>query len=107
LRVLAVLLFFVLAFVTAVAIIAALDIGELTPCKDVTSPSQLNSDGECFDGSSTTKLVALIFGWPGAVLAGVATLMALGFAVRGRGGRQLIIVTVVAAVLMGLSLAIG
>ncbi len=106
-RALAVVLALVLAFVTAVAIIAALNIGDLTPCEDVTSPSQLNSDGECFDGSSTTKLIALIFGWPGAVLAAVATLLALGFAARGRGGRQLIIATVAAAVLMGLALAIG
>ena len=108
LRALAVILALVLAFVTAVALIVMLDIGELTPCDDVGNDlSKLNEDGECFDGSSTTKLIALIFGWPGTLLAGVATLLALGFAARGRGGRQLAQVIVASAVLLGLSLLIG
>ena len=108
LRVLAVILALVLAFITAVAVIVMLDIGELTACDDVGNDlSKLNEDGECFDGSSTTKLIALIFGWPGTLLAGVSTLLALSFAARGRGGRQLVQAIVVGAVLLGLSLIIG
>jgi hypothetical protein len=107
-RILAVLLALVLAFVTAVAVMVMLDIGELTPCEDVGNDlSKLNDEGECFDGSSTTKLVSLVLGWPGTVLAGLATLLALGFAIRGYGGRRLITVIVAGAVLLGLALIIG
>jgi hypothetical protein len=106
-RVGAVVLFLVLAFITAVAVVVMLDIGELTPCDDVTNISQLNADGECFDGSSTSKTISLILGWPGSILAGIAALLALGFAIRGRGGRQLVMVIVAGAVLLGLSLIIG
>jgi len=106
-RVGAVVLALVLAFITAVAVIVMLDIGELTPCDDVTNITQLNDDGECFDGSSTSKTISLILGWPGTLLAGLATLMALGFAIRGTGGRPLVMVIIAGAVLLGLSLLIG
>jgi len=98
----------VLLFLAAVAVIAMIEIGDLTPCEDVTDPlTQLNEDGECFDGSSGKKTISLILGWPGAILAGVSVLLALGFAVRGRGGRTLIKVVVAAAVLFGLSILVG
>jgi hypothetical protein len=107
-RIGAVILALVLAFITAVAVIVMIDIGELTPCEDVTNPlTQLNDEGECFDGSSTSKTISLIVGWPGTILAGLAALMALGFAIRGTGGRQLVMVIIAAAVLLGLSLVIG
>jgi len=106
-RVGAVVLALVLAFITAVAVVVMLDIGELTPCDDVTNISQLNDDNECFDGSSGAKTISLILGWPGAIIAGIATLLALGFAIRGYGGRQLVIAIVAGAVLLGLSLLIG
>jgi hypothetical protein len=107
-RILAVLLAVGLAFVTAVAVIVVLDIGDLTPCQDVGNDiSKLNADGECFDGSATAKTISLVLGWPGAILAGLATLLALGFAIRGYGGRRLIAVIVAAAVLLGLALLIG
>ena len=107
-RILAVILALALAFVTAVAVIVVLDIGELTPCEDVGNDiTLLNDEGECFDGSSTAKTISLVLGWPGAILAGVATLLALGFALRGYGGRRLITVIVAAAVLLGLALLIG
>ena len=106
-RVGAVVLALVLAFITAVAVVVMLDIGELTPCDDVTNITQLNDDGECFDGSSSSKTIALIVGWPGTVLAGLATLMALAFAIRGYGGRPLVMVIIAGAVLLGLSLIIG
>ena len=108
LRILAVVLALALAFVTAVAVIVMLDIGELTPCEDVGNDiTKLNDEGECFDGSSTTKLISMVLGWPGTILAGLATLLALGFAARGYGGRRLITVIVAAAVLLGLALIVG
>lgn len=106
-RVVAVILALVLAFITAVAVIVVVDIGELTPCQDVTSPAQLNDEGECYDGSDGEKTIAQVLGWPGAALAALAALMALAFAVRGRGGRPLLIVIAVAVVLLGLTLIIG
>lgn len=106
-RVGAVLLALVLAFVSAVGVAVMLDIGETTPCSDVQSIADLNDDGECYDGSDTKKTIALILGWPGSALAGIAALLALGFAIRGRGGRTLLMTIGAAAVLIAASLIIG
>lgn len=106
-RVLAVLAALVLAFAAAVAILAMILIGDTTPCADVDSPADLNEDGECFDGSSTKKLIALALGWPGAILLAVSVLAGLAFTITGRGGRRFIGVAVVGAVLFGLSIAAG
>lgn len=106
-RVLALVGALVLAFAAAVAILAMLLIGDTTPCADVTGPADLNDDGECFDGSSLQRVVALIFGWPGAILVSISVLLALGFTITGRGGRRLIAVAVVGAVLFGLSILVG
>lgn len=107
-RIGAVLLALVLAFVAAVAFVVMIDIGELTPCAEIGSDlSLLNDEGECFDGSDSEKTISLVLGWPGAFVAALAALLALAFAVRGRGGRPLLIAIVAGAVLLGLSLLIG
>ena len=106
-RVLALIAALGLAFAAAVAILAMILIGDTTPCADVDSPADLNEDGECFDGSSTKKLIALVLGWPGAVLLAASVLLALGFTITGRGGRRLIAVAVAGAVLFGLSILAG
>jgi len=107
-RILAVLLALVLAFIAAVAIMVMADIGGTATCEDVfAGKADFNDDNECYDGSSTTKLIALVLGWPGAILAAVSVLLALGFAIRGYGGRTLLQVIIAAAVLLGLSLIIG
>ena len=98
----------VLAFIAAVAIMVMADIGSTATCEDVfAGKADFNDDNECYDGSSTTKLIALVLGWPGAILAAVSVLLALGFAIRGYGGRTLLQVIIAAAVLLGLSLIIG
>jgi hypothetical protein len=97
----------VLAFIAAVAIIVVFDIADTTPCNEVTSISQLNSDGECYGHSSTIKTVVLILGGIGSLLAVGSVLAALAFAIRGRGGRLLVQLIVGAAVFLGLSLIIG
>ena len=108
LRILAVVLALALAFVTAVGVMVMVDIGDTATCEDVLAgKADFNDDNECYDGSDTEKLAGLVFGGLGTALAGVATLLALAFAVTGRGGRRLITVIVVAAVLLGLSLLIG
>ena len=107
-RIRTVLLALVLAFVAAVAFVVMIDIGELTPCSEIGSDlSLLNDDGECFDGSDSEKTISLVLGWPGAFAAALAALLALAFAIRGRGGRPLLIAIVAGAILLGLSLLIG
>jgi hypothetical protein len=107
LRALAVLGAVVLAFITAVAIVVVFDIADTTPCNEVTSISQLNSDGECYGHSSTIKTIVLILGGIGSLFAVGSVLAALAFAIRGRGGRLLVQLIVAAAVFLGLSLIIG
>lgn len=98
----------VLLFATAVFAIVFAQIGGTDTCDSVrTGDGTLNDDGECYDGSSTTKAIALIFGWPGTIALGVATVLSLMFAIRGRGGRPLLYALGAGIVLVGISLIIG
>jgi len=107
-RVLAVILALALAFACAVMVVAMVDIGDTPTCDDVLSgEAAVPSDGECFDGSSTQKTISLILGWPSAVLAGIAALMALFFTFTGRQGRLVLQLTGAAIVLGALSILIG
>ncbi len=107
-RVLGVLLALALAFACAVMIVAMSDIGSTPTCEDVLSGAEaLPSDGECFDGSSGKKTVSLILGWPSGILAGLAALMALYFAVTGRRGRLLLQLTGAAIALGAASILVG
>ena len=105
-RLLGVLGALVLAFLAAVAIIAMLDIADLTTCHDANrDPSFSGTD--CFDGSSKRQLLTLLLGFPGSALAAVAVVLALAFAVRGRGLKPLGIAIAAGAVLFGLALLVG
>ncbi|HLM30153.1 MAG TPA: hypothetical protein VK326_00655 [Solirubrobacterales bacterium] len=107
-RVLAVILALALAFACAVMVVAMVDIGDTPTCDDVLSgEAAVPSDGECFDGSSTQKTITLILGWPSAVLAGIAALVALFFTFTGRQGRLVLQLTGAAIVLGALSILIG
>jgi len=107
-RALAAVGFLVLLFATAVFAIVFAQIGGTDTCDAVASgDGQLNDDGECYDGSSTTKAIALIFGWPGTIALAAATVLSLMFAIRGRGGRTLLYALGAGIVLVGLSLIIG
>ena len=107
-RVLAVILALALAFACAVMVVAMVDIGDTPTCDDVLSgEAAVPSDGECFDGSSTQKTISLILGWPSAVLAGIAALVALFFTFTGRQGRLVLQLTGAAIVLGALSILIG
>lgn len=108
LRILAGLGFVVLLFVTAVMAIVFAQIGGTDTCESVaTGDGVLNSDGECYDGSSTVKAIALILGWPGTIALGIATVLSLVFAIRGRSGRPLLYALGAGVVLIALSLIIG
>jgi hypothetical protein len=107
-RALGFILALVLAFACAVLVIAMADIGSTPTCDDVRSgAAALPSDNECFDGSSTQKVVSLVLGWPSGVLAGIAALVALMFTFTGRRGGLLLRLTGAAVVLGALSIGIG
>jgi hypothetical protein len=107
-RVGAVVLALILAFVTAVMVIAMLDIADTATCADVQAGIAMpNEDLECYDGSKTNRTIAVILGLAGAALAGLATLLALAFAIRGYGGRPLAGAIIAGAVLIALALIIG
>lgn len=108
LRVLAGVGCLLLLFAAAVGAIVFASIGGTDTCKSIAEGTgSFNSDGECYDGSSTTKTIALILGWPGTLLLAVAAVLALLYTIRGRGGRPLLMATVAGVVLFGLSLIIG
>ena len=102
-RILAVILALALAFASAVMIYAMIDIGD-TPLRDDCVPPQCT---EYFDGSSTQKTISLALGWPSGVLAGIAALLALVFAMTGRRGRLVLQLTGLAVVLGALSILVG
>ena len=107
LRALGVIGFLVLAFASAVLITAIVQIGHTPTCADVNAGNAQPYQGHCFDGSSTKKTITQVLVWPGGVLAGVAALLALAFAITGRNGRRLVWVLALAIVLSGLGLLIG
>jgi hypothetical protein len=107
-RALAVILALALLFATAVMAIAMADIGGTPTCEAaLEDPTLLDADRECFDGSSAQKTGTLVLGWPSAVLAGVAALVAFFFVFTGRAGGLLLGLTGGAIVLGVLSIVVG
>ena len=106
-RALAVLLFLVLAFGCAILIVSMVDIGETPTCHDVRFNGASPNDGQCFSGSSLQKTISLVLGYPSGVIAGVAALLALGFAITGRRGRLTVALTALAVCLGALGILIG
>ena len=101
--------FLVLAFGGGVIALTLVDLGDGPLCDDVVL-SQLPPNEECWDVSSGGRVVALILGWPGAVLAGLAALAALAalaFTFTGRNARRFWLLTAAAVVLCGLSIAVA
>jgi hypothetical protein len=105
LRVLGIVGFLVLAFATAVIVAVMVDLGDGPLCADVGGAAHPLED--CWDVSSGGRVVSLILGWPGAVLAGLAALSALVFTFTGRNGRRVWMLTGAAVVLCGLSIAVA
>ncbi len=125
-RALGVILAIALAFACAVMVIAMVEVGDNPACQDLADdPAELAAflagEQECIGeltvtangavlesgGSSAQKTATLIFGWPSAVLAGLAALMALFFAATGRQGRLLLQLTGAAIALGAISIVIG
>jgi hypothetical protein len=111
-RLLGVLLALALAFACAVMVVTQVDIGDTPRCDDPAALEEERAETddlviECFDGSQTQKVISLVLGWPSAILAGIAALLALFFAATGRQGQLLLRLTGTAIVLGGLSILIG
>ena len=104
----AVILALVLAFGAAVMIVASADIGDTPTCDAVTSGEDpLPDDGECFDGSSGQKTGSLALTWPGGIIAALAAVAALAFAIRGTGGSLVLRRTAAGVALSALGIRIG
>lgn len=101
LRIGAVALAIALAIVCAVGIAVMIDVSDVGVCEDVVLAA------ECYDFSGSAEPFVLIFGWAGSVVAGLTALGALAFAIRGRGGRPVLIGTGIAVVLLAISVIIA
>ncbi len=95
-----------LAVICAVGIAVMADVGDEGVCEDV-DLRQVSGLYECYDFPASVEPVVLGAGWIGAVLAGVAAILALAFAIRGRGGRPLLLATAAAAGFLILSIVVA
>ena len=103
LRIGAVVLALALAIICAVAVLVMVDVNDTKLCEDV-NRAEVTGVYECYDFSGSVKPVVVGAGWIGAVLAGIAAILALGFSIRGRGGRMLLLVTAAAAIFLAISI---
>ncbi len=92
----------VLALVSFAAVATMIDVGDKGICED--RADQGGFVYECYDFSGSVKPIVVGAGWIGAVLAGVAAILALGFAIRGRGGRIFLLTTAAAAIFIAISI---
>src|SRR5215203_4421509 len=99
-RVGAVLLALVLALISAIAIVTMVDVSDTGICAD-------KAFGDCYDFSSSAKTFVLAFGWAGGIAAALSALAALVFAVRGRGGRAVLVGTAITMALLVISIVIA
>jgi hypothetical protein len=74
-----------LLFLTAVAVLVMVEIAGGTPCYDANRDPTFV--GDCFEGSTKRKVLALVLGAPGALLVGVSVVLLFVFAARARGIR--------------------
>jgi hypothetical protein len=108
LRALAVVLALVLILGAAIMIIAMADISGTPTCEDIEAGrAAVPADGECYDGSSAQKTIAVILGFAGGGIGAIGALAAFAFTFTGRRGRLVLVLTGLAVVLSGISIGIG
>ena len=93
LRIGAVLLALVLAFIAAVAITVMVDVADRSVCSEPPKADELVGGYECYDFPGWAKPFVFGAGTLGGIVTALAALLALAFTIRGRGGRLLLIVT--------------
>lgn len=106
-RAVGVIVFVVLLLGAAIMIIAATDISGTPTCDDVTAGLAAPSDGECFDGSSTQKVLSVGFGYLAGGIGALTALLAIAFTFTGRRGGLVVIGAVAAIVCAGISIGVG
>jgi hypothetical protein len=107
LRALAVVLALVLILGAAIMVIAMADISGTPTCEDVDAGRAEPKDGECYDGSSAQKTIAVILGFAGGGVGAIGALAALAFTITGRRGRLVLVLAGSAVVVSGISIGIG
>jgi hypothetical protein len=107
LRILAVLLALLIAFLAGAIIAGASDNTSLPTCHDVAhGKARPSANGDCFDGSSRRAKAGLGFAIAGGVAAAAALLLSIVIAVTGRRGRLFLILCAASLVLIGLEIAV-
>jgi hypothetical protein len=107
-RALILLLAGALVLASVVMVITVLELADTPTCADVEAQKALpNDDGDCYTDSATAKTIQTAFGWPSAVLAALAALVALLFAFTGRRGALVLPLTGAALVTGAVSILIG
>ena len=103
LRIGAVLLALVLAFIAAVAITVMVDVADRSVCSEPPKADELVGGYECYDFPGWAKPFVFGAGTLGGIVTALAALLALAFTIRGRGGRLLLIVTAAGLGLLAIS----
>ena len=107
LRILAVLLALVIAFVAGAIIAGASDNTSLPTCHDVThGKAQPSSNGDCFDGSKRRADAGLGLAIGGGIFAAAALIVSIIVAATGRRARLLLILCAASLVFVGLEIAV-
>jgi hypothetical protein len=106
-RILAVLLALVIAFLAGAIIAGASDNTSLPTCHDVThGKSEPSANGDCFDGSKRRADAGLGFAIVGGIAAAAALVLSIVIAVTGRRGRLFLILCATSLVFIGLEIAV-
>jgi hypothetical protein len=107
LRILAVLLALVIAFVAGAIIAGASDNTSLPTCHDVThGKAAPSANGDCFDGSTRRADAGLGFAIAAGVAAAAALILSIVLAATGRRGRLFLILCALSLLLVGLEIAV-
>jgi hypothetical protein len=106
-RILAVLLALVVAFIAGAIIAGASDNTSLPTCHDVThGKAQPSSNGDCFDGSARRADAGLGFAIVSGIIAAAAVVVSIILAATGRRARLLLILCAASLVFVGLEIAV-
>ena len=107
LRILAILLALVIAFVSGAIIAGASDNTSLPTCHDVShGKAEPSSNGDCFDGSKRRADAGLGFAIAAGIAATAALVLSIILAATGRRGGLFLILCGAALILVGLEIAV-
>jgi hypothetical protein len=106
-RILAVLLALVIAFIAGAIIAGASDNTSMPTCHDVAhGKAEPSSNGDCFDGSTRRADAGLGLAIVGGIAAAAALVLSIVIAATGRRGRLFLILCATSLVFVGLEIAV-